>query len=86
MVKEVVKRSGDKEIFIREKIIVSCLKTGAPVGLAREIAAMVETSSKDVLTTQEIRESVLVELGRADESYRNSWVMYDKEKGRTGPA
>ena len=85
MVKEVTKRTGEKEIFIREKIVVSCLKAGAPVSVAREIAAMVETSSKDMLTTQDIREKVLIELANKDENYRHNWVMYDKEKGRTGP-
>ena len=85
MVKEVTKRSGEKEIFIREKSVVSCLKAGAPVTVAREIAAMVEKSSKGILTTQDIREKVLVELANKDENYRQNWIMYDKEKGRTGP-
>lgn len=85
MVKEVQKRSGDTEPFIREKIVVSCLKTGAPISVAREIADMVEASQTQTLTTTEIRENVLIELGKANPDYRQKWIMYDKEKGRMVP-
>ena len=72
MAKRVTKRSGETEPFIREKIVVSCLKSGAPLSLAREIADMVEASQ--MRSTGEIRDSVLVELGKASEDYRRNWI------------
>lgn len=85
MVEKVEKRSGEIEPFIREKIVVSCLKSGAPLNVAREIADMVEASPVKTLTTRGIREQVLDELGKSDHTYRRAWIMYDKEQGRTAP-
>jgi len=38
----VIKRDGSKEEFAPEKIVVSCLKAGAPLDVARRIAKIVE--------------------------------------------
>jgi transcriptional repressor NrdR len=38
----VIKRDGSKEEFIPEKIVVSCLKAGATLEVARKIAKIVE--------------------------------------------
>ncbi|MEM4462518.1 MAG: ATP cone domain-containing protein, partial [Candidatus Bathyarchaeia archaeon] len=38
----VVKRDGRREEFIPEKIVVSCLKSGASLDSARKIAKIVE--------------------------------------------
>jgi hypothetical protein len=83
MAKRVTKRSGKTEPFIREKIVVSCLKSGAPLSLAREIADMVEASQMQ--STDEIRDSVLEELGKASEDYRQNWIMHDKIQGKIAP-
>jgi transcriptional repressor NrdR len=85
MVKQVKKKSGEVEPFIREKVVVSCLKAGAPVSVAREIADMVEASQTATLTTKEIREDVIGELEKANAEYRRNWMMYDREKGRITP-
>lgn len=85
MVKQVEKKSGEVEPFIREKIVVSCLKTGAPLSVAREIADMVEASQMESMTSKEIRENVLGELEKSNEEYRRNWIMYDREKGRITP-
>ena len=82
MVKEVKKKSGEVEPFIREKVVVSCLKTGAPLSVAREIADMVEASQMETMTTKKIRENVLNELEKSNPEYRRNWVVYDRERGR----
>ncbi len=85
MVKEVQKKSGESEPFIREKVVVSCLKAGAPLSLAWEIADMIEASQTQRISTAEIRESALKELGKSKDEYRRNWLQYDREKGRTTP-
>jgi len=49
MLKKVIKRNGDKEPFIKEKIVVSAVKSGAPVKVARDIAKQVEEYPEDEL-------------------------------------
>jgi hypothetical protein len=39
---KVTKRDGRTEDFVYEKVVVSCIKSGAPVDVAREIAKGVE--------------------------------------------
>ncbi len=39
---KVIKRDGREEEFILEKVIVSILKAGAPVDVARKIARKIE--------------------------------------------
>ena len=42
MPKTVIKKNGKKEPFLKEKIIVSAVKAGAPVEIARKIADQIE--------------------------------------------
>lgn len=78
MVKSVVKRSGETEPFIREKICVSCLKAGAPVDLARKIATEIETDPAESLESLAIRLRVLERLAKEKADYKDHWEMYDR--------
>ena len=42
MPKTVIKKDGKKESFIKEKIVVSTVKSGAPLHVARNIAEKIE--------------------------------------------
>lgn len=82
MVKTVTKRSGNSEPFIKEKIVVACVKSGAPLNLAREIAAQIEADPSEILETKYIRQRSLEELGKADKAYPENWRRYDRTLGR----
>jgi transcriptional repressor NrdR len=82
MVQKVKKRSGKTEVFIREKIVVACLKAGAPVNLARTIADDIEGSQARTLDTSEIRDRVVEQLGNSNPEYRDAWIMYERQRGR----
>jgi transcriptional repressor NrdR len=75
---DVIKMDGRKEKFIREKIIVSCVKTGAPIDIARKIADIVEKEIKSPIKTEEIKRIVLRELARRDKEWADNWYLYDK--------
>ena len=76
--KTVIKIDGRKEDFIKEKIIVSCLKCGATIEAAREIADKLEKNIKFPVKTTEIRDLVLKELAKKDKDWANNWYLYDK--------
>lgn len=82
MVKSVTKKSGESEPFIKEKIVVACVKSGAPVSLAREIAAQIEADPSEILETKYIRQRSLEELAKADKAYPENWRRYDRTLGR----
>jgi hypothetical protein len=82
MVQKVKKRSGESEPFIREKIVVACLKAGAPLNLARSIADDIEGTQARTLDTSAIRDRVLEKLADAKPEYRDAWLMYDRQRGR----
>ncbi len=74
---KVVKRDGRIEEFIPEKIIVSCIKAGAPVGVAREVAAFVEAKAKVEMSTAEIRRFVLWLLHEKNPEWEKNWLRYE---------
>lgn len=76
--KEVIKMDGRREEYSKEKIVVSCLKTGAPLKTAREIADRVEANLKFPAKTSDIRDMVLRELAAANKDWANNWYIYDK--------
>lgn len=78
MVKTVKKRDGTTEDFVPEKIIVSALKSGASVAVARRIAKDVETGTKDQVATTEIRGMVLDRLGRENKTWEQDWRTFDR--------
>lgn len=78
MAKTVRKRNGQLEEFVPEKVIVSALKSGASVAVARRIAKDVESRTKDETPTSEIRSLVLSSLSREDPKLEQNWQMYDR--------
>ena len=82
MSKIVIKKDGKKENFIKEKIVVCAVKSGAPVDLARDIANRVEQHPHDEVHTHEIRKSVLDELRIYNPDLPKRWLNYDKNVKR----
>ncbi|PVU72791.1 ATPase [Vulcanisaeta sp. SCGC AB-777_J10] len=80
MVTKVVKRYGSAEDFIIEKIVVSILKTGAPVDVARRIARKVECQFADVdrVTAKDLTKAILTELRKVNEEWYRNWVVFDR--------
>lgn len=79
MPKIVVKKSGKKEEFIPEKIVVSAVKSGATPEVARNIAKKVEKIDKEEIETGEIRKMVLHELKSINPEWHEKWIAYDKQ-------
>ncbi|MFP3191846.1 MAG: ATP cone domain-containing protein [Thermoproteus sp.] len=77
---KVVKRDGREEEFIPEKIVVSVLKAGAPLDVARRIARKVEcaVSDSETVTARDIAKVILAELKKANEEWYRNWVIFDK--------
>ena len=75
---KVVKRNGTVEGFIPEKIVVSCVKAGVPVSIAREIAAFVEAKMKVETSTAEIRRFVLWLLQQKNPEWEKNWLKYEE--------
>jgi len=82
MPKKVLKKNGNREDFIKEKIIVSAVKAGAPVNFARDIAKQVEEHPEDELKTKWIRQYVLNKLKYLNEEWHNNWINYDESVKR----
>ncbi|KUO79643.1 MAG: ATPase [Vulcanisaeta sp. JCHS_4] len=80
MVTKVVKRDGSEEDFIIEKIVVSILKTGASVDVARRIARKVECQFADVdrVTAKDLTKAILTELRKVNEEWYRNWVVFDR--------
>ncbi len=74
----VTKKDGRKEDFIPEKIVVSAVKSGATLEIARNIARKVEKIDKKEIKSSEIREIVLHELGSVNPKWQQRWLSYDK--------
>jgi len=74
----VTKRDGRTEDFIAEKIVVSCLKVGAPVGLARQIAKDIESKATQRTGTAQIRMMVLEQLRQKNPEWEQNWLVYDR--------
>lgn len=78
----VVKRDGSREEFAYEKIVVSCLKSGAPLNVARKIAKIVEAeilkSGKDEVTAKDLTRMVLELLRKENEEWYRNWIVFDR--------
>lgn len=78
----VVKRSGAKEDLIPEKIVVSCLKAGATVDVARKIAKIVEAKllESDVkeVSAKDLTKMILELLKRENEEWYRNWIIFDR--------
>ena len=82
MPKTVIKKDGRKEPFIKEKIVVSAVKTGASVEVARDIAEKIEEHPKDEIKTLWIRKQVSDELKLHNPDWLKRWYSYDKNVKR----
>jgi len=80
MVTKVIKRDGTEEDFIIEKIVVSILKTGAPVDVARRIARKVECQFMDVdkVSAKDLTRAILSELKKINEEWYRNWIIFDR--------
>ncbi|MCG2863457.1 MAG: ATP cone domain-containing protein [Vulcanisaeta sp.] len=80
MVTKVIKRDGTEEDFIIEKIVVSILKTGAPVDVARRIARKIECQFADVdkVTAKDLTRAILSELRKINEEWYRNWIVFDR--------
>ncbi|MFX1486466.1 MAG: ATP cone domain-containing protein [Promethearchaeota archaeon] len=84
--KKVIKMDGREEDFVREKIVVSCVKCGAPIDVARDIAKSIEKELRFPAKTTGIKELVLKELAERDRDWANNWYLYDRAVKRRGVA
>lgn len=82
MTKVVIKKSGKKEDFVKEKIVVSAVKSGASVDVARNIATKIEQHNNEEIHSSEIRKSVLDELKIHNPDLPKRWLNYDKNVKR----
>lgn len=82
MAKNVIKKDGRKEPFIKEKIIVSAIKTGAPVEIARKIADEIEDHPHENIRTIWIQKHVLDKLELHNPDWPKKWYNYDKNVKR----
>jgi transcriptional repressor NrdR len=78
----VIKRDGSREEFAYEKIVVSCLKSGATLDAARKIAKIVEAeilkSGKNEVTAKELTRMVLELLRKENEEWYRNWIIFDR--------
>jgi len=78
----VVKRDGRKEEFTYEKIVVSCMKAGAPLDVARKIAKITEAklleSGVSEISARELTRIVLELLRKENEEWYRNWVIFDR--------
>ena len=78
MPKKVIKKDGRTEPFVKEKIVVSAVKTGANVEIARKIADTIEKYPKENIKSSWIRKNVLDELELHNPELPKRWYNYDK--------
>jgi transcriptional regulator NrdR family protein len=82
MPKNVIKKNGNKEPFVKEKIIVSAVKAGAPVEIARKIADKIEEHPEESIKTIWVRKKVLDELEYHNPDWPKRWISFDKNVKR----
>ncbi|BBL68729.1 ATP cone domain-containing protein [Methanoculleus chikugoensis] len=83
---DVVKADGRREPFVREKVIVSALKSGAPPQEARAIGEAVERIVYDGMPSGEIRRRVLEQLHDRNPEWEENWLVYDRAVKKRGAA
>jgi len=77
---KVIKRDGREEEFVVEKIVVSILKAGAPVDVARKIARKAEcaVNDRESVTARELTRLILTELKKVNEQWYRNWIIFDQ--------
>ncbi|WP_366515164.1 ATP cone domain-containing protein [Methanoculleus sp.] len=81
---DVVKLDGRREPFVREKVTVSALKSGAPPKEARAIGEAIEQVAYDGIPSGEIRRRVLEQLRDRNPEWEENWLMYDRAVKKRG--
>ncbi|WP_292366179.1 ATP cone domain-containing protein [Methanoculleus sp. UBA208] len=81
---DVVKLDGRREPFVREKVTVSALKSGAPPEEARAIGEAIERVAYDGMPSGEIRRRVLEQLRDRNPEWEENWLMYDRAVKKRG--
>ena len=78
----VVKRDGRREPFIYEKVVVSCLKAGASLDVARKIAtrvlARLIAEERKEVTAKELTRWILEMLRAENEEWYRNWIVFDR--------
>ncbi|NPA23163.1 MAG: ATPase [Crenarchaeota archaeon] len=78
----VVKRDGRKEPFIYEKVVMSCLKAGAPPEVARKIAtkilSKIVVEDRKEVTARELTRWILELLKQENEEWYRNWIIFDR--------
>lgn len=79
---KVLKRDGSEEEFVPEKIVVSCLKAGATVDVARKIAKIIEGRILDrgleKVNALDLTKWILELLKKENEEWYRNWLVFDK--------
>lgn len=77
-----VKRDGSEEEFITEKVVVSCLKSGATPETARKIAKIIEgrvlERGLEKVNALELTKWILELLRKENEEWYRNWIVFDK--------
>lgn len=78
----VIKRDGRKEEFAIEKVVVSCLKSGATLEASRKIGKIIEgkllDQGKMEVTAKELTKMILELLKRENEEWYKNWIIFDR--------
>ncbi len=78
----VVKRDGRREPFIYEKVVMSCIKAGAPPDVARKIAtkilAKLIVEDRKEVTAKELTRWILELLQQENEEWYHNWIIFDR--------
>lgn len=69
---------------MREKVIVSAMKAGAPPEEARAIGEAIERVAYDGMPSDEIRRQVLEHLRDRNPEWEENWLMYDRAVKKRG--
>jgi transcriptional regulator NrdR family protein len=77
---DVIKKSGKKQKFNKNKIVKSCMKVGVPKKVCTDIADHIVGECYNGISTQEIRLMVIEELNRRREKSANRYRNHKKEK------
>ena len=81
---QVVKKDGTLEDFEKDKIERVTLAAGLSQEQAKKLAGDIETwtqnSGKNKITTLQIRDRVVSELGKINQFATNAFVWYEKTK------
>lgn len=79
---KVLKRDGSEEEFIPEKLVVSILKTGASIEVARKITYIVigKLLEKGVekVSSKDLMKETLSLLKKENEEWYKNWIIFDK--------